>query len=89
MIKCRCRLVGVAQKVFREETKSLIDFADLELFCELKVSLEPAEIIREIYPCAVQRRCLSAGAKPVRQLSLQPVAIGAVVEATKRLKPPV
>jgi hypothetical protein len=27
------------------------------------------------------------GANPVRQLSLQPVAIGAVVEATKRLKP--
>ena len=28
--------------------------------------------------CAVERRCFSAGAKPARQLALQPVAIGAV-----------
>ena len=41
------------------------------------------------YVCAVQRHGLSAGANPARQLSLQPVAIGAVVEVTKRLKPPV
>jgi hypothetical protein len=34
-----------------------------------------------------KRRCFSTGANPVRQLSLQPVAIRAVVEATKRLKP--
>ena len=39
--------------------------------------------------CAVERRCLPAGANPVRQLSLQPVAIGAIVEVTKRLKPSV
>ena len=39
--------------------------------------------------CAVPRRCLSAGANPVRQLSLQPVAIGATVEVTNRLKPSV
>jgi hypothetical protein len=39
--------------------------------------------------CAVQRHGLSAGANPVRHLSLQPVAIGAVVEVTKRLKPSV
>ena len=37
--------------------------------------------------CAVQRRCFPAGANPARQLSLQPVATGAVVEVTKRLKP--
>jgi hypothetical protein len=30
-----------------------------------------------------------AGVRPARQLSLQPVAIGAVVEVTKRLKPSV
>jgi hypothetical protein len=36
----------------------------------------------------VRRHGLSAGANPARQLSLQPVAIGAGVEATKRLKPP-
>ena len=30
------------------------------------------------FSCAVERRFLLAGAKPVRQLSLQPVAIGAV-----------
>ena len=39
--------------------------------------------------CAVPRRCLSAGANPARQLSLQPVAIGATVEVTKQLKPSV
>ena len=39
------------------------------------------------FACAVQRRCLPAGAKPARQLSLRPVATGAVVEVTKRLKP--
>ncbi len=37
--------------------------------------------------CAVQRHGLSVGANPTRQLSLQPVAIGAAVEVTKRLKP--
>jgi hypothetical protein len=40
-------------------------------------------------PCAVKRRWFSAGAIPAWQLSLQPVATGAVVEATKPLKPPV
>jgi hypothetical protein len=39
--------------------------------------------------CAVQRHGLPAGVRPARQLSLQPVAIGAVVEVTKRLKPSV
>jgi len=39
--------------------------------------------------CAVQRRCLPAGANPVRQLSLRPEAIGATVEVTKPLKPSV
>ena len=37
--------------------------------------------------CAVQRHGLPAGVRPARQLSLQPVVIGAVVEVTKRLKP--
>ena len=32
--------------------------------------------------CAVERRCLPAGANPARQLSLQPVVIGAIVEVT-------
>ena len=41
------------------------------------------------FQCAVQRHGFPAGANPARQLSLQPVAIGAVVEVTKRLKPPV
>ena len=30
------------------------------------------------FSCAVERRFLLAGAKPARQLSLQPVAVGAV-----------
>jgi hypothetical protein len=39
--------------------------------------------------CAVERHGYSAGSTPARQLSLQPVAIEAVVEVTKRLKPSV
>ena len=39
--------------------------------------------------CAVQRHGLFVGANPTRQLSLQPVATGAVVEVTKQLKPSV
>ena len=42
-----------------------------------------------IIQCAVKRRRFSVGAKPIRQLSLQPVAIGAVEEATNLLKPSV
>jgi hypothetical protein len=37
--------------------------------------------------CAVKRRVLSVGEIPTRQLSLQPVAIGAAVEVTKQSKP--
>jgi hypothetical protein len=44
------------------------------------------ELPREL-PCAVRRHGLPVGANPTRQLSLRPVAIGAVVEVTKRLKP--
>jgi hypothetical protein len=36
----------------------------------------------------VRRHGLSVGAIPTRQLSFQPVAIGAVEEVTKRLEPP-
>ena len=39
--------------------------------------------------CAVERRDLPAGVRPARRHSLPPVAIGAVVEVTKRLKPSV
>jgi len=39
--------------------------------------------------CAVIRRRSSVGASPTRQLSLQPEAIGAVMEVTKWLKPSV
>ena len=42
-----------------------------------------------IIACAVQRHGLPVGANPIRQLSLQPEAIGAAVEVTKRLKPSV
>jgi hypothetical protein len=35
-----------------------------------------------------ERRRFSVGANPIRQLSLQPVAIGAVADAMKPLKPP-
>ena len=39
--------------------------------------------------CAVERHSLSVGATPTRQLSLQPVAIRAVVKVTKPPKPSV
>src|SRR5947207_633446 len=39
--------------------------------------------------CAVKRWRSAVGATPTRQLSLQPVAIGAAVEATIPPKPPV
>ena len=40
-------------------------------------------------PVRRERRVLSVGEIPTRQLSFQPVAIGTVVEETKRLKLPV
>src|SRR5262249_25550192 len=46
--------------------------------------------IIQILACAVTRRWSTAGESPARETgSLHPVAIGAVVEATKLLKPPV
>ncbi len=45
--------------------------------------------LTRIIQCAVKRRRFSVGAKPTRQLSLQPVAIGAVEEVTNLLKPSV
>ena len=39
---------------------------------------EVSSVASPCLTCAVERRCLPAGANPVRQLSLQPVAIGAV-----------
>jgi hypothetical protein len=51
--------------------------------------LPRARRLARIFQCAVERRDLSAGDSPARQLTLQPVAIGAVVEVTKRLKPSV
>jgi hypothetical protein len=51
-----------------------------------------AEIVAPItydFLRAVRRHGLSAGANPARQLSFQPVAIGAAAEATKRPEPPV
>jgi hypothetical protein len=53
----------------------------------------PVEAFRELIrfdpssTCAVERRDFPVGDRPTRQLSLRPVAIGAVVEVTKRLKP--
>lgn len=42
---------------------------------------------KSTFSCAVKGRCVLAGANPVRQLSLLPVATGAIVAVTKRLKP--
>ena len=46
-------------------------------------------LLTRIIRCAVKRRTNPAGESPARQLSLQPVVIGAIVEVTKRLKPSV
>ena len=45
------------------------------------------ESLKALITCAVTRRDFSVGVSPTRQLSLRPVAIGAVVEVTKRQKP--
>jgi hypothetical protein len=52
-----------------------------------RVLLAANSVLNRKFACAVQRHGLSVGANPTRQLSLQPVAIGAAVEVTKRLKP--
>ena len=39
---------------------------------------ESSPVLARISQCAVERRCFSVGANPTRQLSLQPVAVGAV-----------
>ena len=44
------------------------------------------EDLTRIRQCAVQRCTISVGAKPTRQESFQPVAIGTAVEVTKRSK---
>ena len=46
-------------------------------------------LLARIIQCAVKRRRFSVGAKPTRQLSLQPVAMGGVEEVTNLLKPSV
>jgi ribose 1,5-bisphosphokinase PhnN len=46
-----------------------------------------AHVNAHVILCAVQRCRSSVGETPTRQLSFQPVAIGAVVEVTKLPKP--
>ena len=58
------------------------------MFVSKEISLARAAQLAGKNLCAVERHGRSAGSTPARQLSLQPVAIGAVVEVTKRLKPP-
>jgi hypothetical protein len=43
--------------------------------------------IKALFSCAVMRRAFSAGAIPARQLSFQPVAIGAAMEVTISSEP--
>jgi hypothetical protein len=47
------------------------------------------DILNPHFSVRRERRRFSVGENPTRQLSLQPVAIGAAVEAMKPLKPPV
>jgi len=53
----------------------------------LEPTLDTFSPLARIFQCAVERRRSLVGAKPTRQLSFQPVAIGAGVEVTKLLKP--
>ena len=47
--------------------------------CASDSDIEKAELLLSAcLTCAVERRCVLAGANPARQLLLQPVAIGAV-----------
>ena len=58
---------------------------------EIRLMVLTALIVRlhidRRFVCAVPMRGFPAGANPARQLSLQPVVIGATVEVTKQLKP--
>jgi hypothetical protein len=54
---------------------------------DLKPPRHTSTLPNESSLCAVERRDRPVGDRPTRQLSLQPVAIGAVVEVTIRLKP--
>jgi len=56
---------------------------------QIAEALSPDHKINPHYAVRRERRGFSVGEIPTRQLSLQPVATGAVVEATKRSKPPV
>jgi len=55
----------------------------------MKVKPANYDRLTRLFQCAVKRRGFSVGEIPTRQLTLQPVATGAVVEATKRSKPSV
>ena len=57
------------------------------VFVEIKTSFTLG--LARIFSVRRARRVLSVGEIPTRQLSFQPVAIGTVVEVTKRLKLPV
>lgn len=57
------------------------------MFAALSQLEAPTPQLTRIIQCAVKRRRSSGGENPSRQLSLQPVATGAAVEAMKPLKP--
>ena len=55
----------------RRDEKSVAALVSADLYGKLSM-------LARISQCAVERRCFSVGANPTRQLSLQPVAVGAV-----------
>ncbi len=91
----RARLADMGRRVISLDSRQIGEFAGnaIELSAGsrriLAISTQAAASLSPTFACAVPRRCLSAGANPVRQLSFQPVATGAGVEVTKRLKPSV
>ena len=52
-----------------------------------KLKLRNKALLRAVEGAAEWLKFGGLGASPLRQLSLRPVATGAVVEVTKRLKP--
>jgi hypothetical protein len=83
------QLVSVYRKRLLTKRFRHFDFAEIPAPTAKEIPVKAFLTLTSFIMCAVQRHGFPAGANPARQLSFQPVAIGAVVEVTKRLKPPV
>jgi hypothetical protein len=75
------------EQIYQEKLKSILEPKENGKFVTIEVNSGEYflgdSLISPTFACAVQRHGLSVGANPTRHLSLQPEALGAVVEATK------